>query len=348
LKLKELNLAKNKKQEDTNMKKIINDPRQYTDDMLKGIYAAHGDAVKYVEGDLRCYCTAKKKEGKVAIITGGGTGHLPLFLGYVGENLLDGCGVGGVFQSPSAEQIYNVSKEVEAGAGILYLYGNYTGDIMNFDMAAEMCEMDDIETKSIVGADDVNSNENPETRRGVAGIFFMYKCAGAKAALMGNLEEVLAAAQKAKDNTRTVGFALTPCIIPEIGHSNFTLGENEMAMGMGIHGEPGIWNGPVKTAEELAKESLDTLLLDMPLKEGEEVCILINGLGATSIEELYILSGNVNTLLKEKGIRIYRTFVGEYATSMEMAGASISICKVDEEMKEWIDMPVNTPFYTQA
>lgn len=330
------------------MKKIINDPRQYTDDMLKGIYAAHGDAVKYVEGDLRCYCTAKKKEGKVAIITGGGTGHLPLFLGYVGENLLDGCGVGGVFQSPSAEQIYNVSKEVEAGAGILYLYGNYTGDIMNFDMAAEMCEMDDIETKSIVGADDVNSNENPETRRGVAGIFFMYKCAGAKAALMGNLEEVLAAAQKAKDNTRTVGFALTPCIIPEIGHSNFTLGENEMAMGMGIHGEPGIWNGPVKTAEELAKESLDTLLLDMPLKEGEEVCILINGLGATSIEELYILSGNVNTLLKEKGIRIYRTFVGEYATSMEMAGASISICKVDEEMKEWIDMPVNTPFYTQV
>lgn len=330
------------------MKKIINDPKQYTDDMLKGIYAAHGDVVKYVEGDLRCYCTAKKKEGKVAIITGGGTGHLPLFLGYVGENLLDGCGVGGVFQSPSAEQIYNVSKEVEAGAGILYLYGNYTGDIMNFDMAAEMCEMDDIETKSIVGADDVNSNENPETRRGVAGIFFMYKCAGAKAALMGNLEEVLAAAQKAKDNTRTVGFALTPCIIPEIGHSNFTLGENEMAMGMGIHGEPGIWNGPIKTSEELAKESLDTLLLDMPLKEGEEVCVLINGLGATSIEELYILSGNVNTLLREKGVRIYRTFVGEYATSMEMAGASISICKVDEEMKEWIDMPVNTPFYTQA
>ena len=199
-----------------------------------------------------------------------------------------------------------------------------------------------------LGADDVNSNENPETRRGVAGIFFMYKCAGAKAALMGNLEEVLAAAQKAKDNTRTVGFALTPCIIPEIGHSNFTLGENEMAMGMGIHGEPGIWNGPIKTSEELAKESLDTLLLDMPLKEGEEVCVLINGLGATSIEELYILSGNVNTLLQEKGVRIYRTFVGEYATSMEMAGASISICKVDEEMKEWIDMPVNTPFYTQA
>ena len=147
------------------MKKIINAPEDYTDDMLKGIYRAHGDQVKYVNDDLRCYCTAKKKDGKVAIITGGGTGHLPLFLGYVGENLLDGCGVGGVFQSPSSEQIYNVSKEVEAGAGILYLYGNYTGDIMNFDMAAEMLEMDDIEVKSIVGADDVISNKDPALRR---------------------------------------------------------------------------------------------------------------------------------------------------------------------------------------
>lgn len=312
--------------------------------MLKGIYAAHPDQVKCVENDLRCYCTVNKKDGKVAIITGGGTGHLPLFLGYVGDGLLDGCGVGGVFQSPSAEQIYNVSKEVEAGAGILYLYGNYTGDIMNFDMAAEMCEMDDIEIRSIVGADDVNSNANPDTRRGVAGIFFMYKCAGAKAAEMGTLDEVLAAAQKAKDNTRTVGFALTPCIIPEIGHSNFTLGE----MGMGIHGEPGVWNGPIKTADEMAEESMKTLLDDMPVKEGEELCVLVNGLGATSIEELYILSGSVRKILDKKGIKTYRTFVVEYATSMEMAGASISICKVDDEMKKWIDMPVKTPFYTQV
>ena len=322
------------------MKKIINAPENYVDEMLKGIYDAHGDQVKYVNGDLRCYCTAKKKDGKVAIITGGGTGHLPLFLGYVGEGLLDGCGVGGVFQSPSAEQIYN---------GILYLYGNYTGDIMNFDMAAEMCEMDDIETRSIVGADDVNSNANPDTRRGVAGIFFMYKCAGAKAAQGGTLDEVLAAAQKAKDNTRTVGFALTPCIIPEVGHPNFTLGENEMAMGMGIHGEPGVWNGPIKTADELASESLDTLLGDMPVVEGEEVSLLINGLGATSVEELYILCNSVRKILDEKGIKVYRTFVGEYATSMEMAGASITICKMaDEEMKAQIDLPVKTPFYTQA
>ena len=290
------------------MKKIINAPEAYTDDMLRGIYAAHPDMVKYVEDDLRCYCTAKKKQGKVAIITGGGTGHLPLFLGYVGENLLDGCGVGGVFQSPSSEQIYNVAKEVEAGAGVLFLYGNYTGDIMNFD-----------------------------------------KCAGAMAARMGTLEEVLDAAKKAKENTRTVGFALTPCVIPEIGHSNFTLAEDEMAFGMGIHGEPGVWNGPVKTADDLAEESVGEILGDMPLNPGEEVCLLINGLGATSQEELYILSGSVHRLLEQKGIKVYRTFVGEYATSMEMAGASISICRMaDQEMKQWIDMPVHTPFYTQV
>ena len=328
------------------MKKIMNLAENYTDDMLKGIYASKGSYVKYAADDLRCYCTARKKDGKVAIITGGGTGHLPLFLGYVGENLLDGCAVGSVFQSPSAEQIFNICQEVNAGAGVLFIYGNYTGDIMNFDMAAELCEMEDIPTKTAIGADDVNSGA-PEVRRGVAGIFFMYKCAGAKAAEMGTLDEVLAAAEKAKANTRTVGFAFTPCIIPEIGKPNFTLGENEMAMGMGIHGEPGIWNGPMKTSAELAEESLNTLLGDMPVAEGEELAVLINGLGATSIEELYILSGDVTEYLNKKGIKIYRTFVGEYATSMEMAGASISICKLDDEMKKWIDMPVETPFYTQ-
>ena len=174
-------IKKEKKGEPETMKKIMNRPEGYTDDMLRGIYAAHKDQVKYANGDLRCYCTAKKIPGKVAIVTGGGTGHLPLFLGYVGEGLLDGCGVGSVFQSPSAEQIFEISKEVEAGAGVLYLYGNYTGDIMNFDMAAELCEMEDIETCTVVGADDVNSGE-PEVRRGVAGIFFLYKAAGAKAA----------------------------------------------------------------------------------------------------------------------------------------------------------------------
>ena len=326
------------------MKKIMNNPEEYTEDMLRGIYAAHPDMVKYVNDDVHCYCTAKKVPGKVAIITGGGTGHLPLFLGYVGEGLLDGCGVGRVFQSPSAEQIYEISREVEAGAGILFLYGNYTGDIMNFDMAAEMLEMDNIETRSIVGADDVNSHADPAARRGIAGIYFMYKAAGAKAAQMGSLDEVYEAAKLAGDNTRTVGFAFTPCIIPEIGHPNFTLAEDEMAMGMGIHGEPGVWNGPVKTSDELAAESLETILKDMPVEAGEEVAVLINGLGATSVEELYIFSGSVRKILDEKGIRVYRTYVGEYATSMEMAGASLSICKLNDTLKEYLEYPVHTPF----
>ena len=328
------------------MKKLMNRPEDYVDDMLKGIYAAHKDDVTYAAGDRRCYISARKHAGKVAIVTGGGTGHLPLFLGYVGEGMLDGCGVGGVFQSPSPEQIYEISKAVDSGSGVLYLYGNYTGYLITFDLAAEMCGLFGIATKSFVGADDVNSGE-PEVRRGVAGIFFMYKAAGARAAQMGGLDEVLAAAQKAKEHTRTVGFALTPCIIPEVGHANFTLQENEMAMGMGIHGEPGIWNGPLKSSRAIVEESLKTLLKDMPLSEGDEVCLLVNGLGATSIEELYILFGDAEELLASWGIRVYRSFVGEFATSMEMAGASISICRVDAEMKEWIDYPVSTPFYCQ-
>lgn len=331
------------------MKKIINSPEYYTDDMLRGIYAAHKAMVTCADQDLRCYCAAEKKQGKVAVITGGGSGHLPLFLGYVGENLLDGCGVGGVFQSPSAEQIYKIAREVETGAGILFLYGNYTGDIMNFDMASELLLADGIQTASVTGTDDVLSGREEAVRRGVAGIFFLYKCAGAKAAAMGTLDEVLAAAEIAKANTRTVGFALAPCVIPEIGHANFTLAEDEMAFGMGIHGEPGVWNGPIKTADELAAESVKELLSDMPLRAGDEICLLINGLGATSQEELYILSGRVQSILEDLDIKIYRVFVGEYATSMEMAGASISICRMaDEEMKRWIDLPVHTPFYTQV
>lgn len=328
------------------MKKIINAPEAYVDEMLKGIYAST-DMVKYVADDLHCYCIANKKPGKVAIITGGGTGHLPLFLGYVGEGLIDGCGVGDVFQSPSAEEIYNIATEVEAGAGVLFLYGNYTGDIMNFDMATEMLEMDDIEAKSIVGADDVLSNKNVEARRGVAGIFFMYKAAGAKADQMGTLDEVLAAAKKAGDNVRTVGFALTPCIVPEVGHANFELGEDEMAFGMGIHGEPGVWNGPIKTADELAEESVNEILADMPLTAGDEVALLINGLGGTSLEELYILNNSVRKQLDAKGIKVYRSWTGEYATSMEMMGASISICRVDDELKGYFDYPINTPFLCQ-
>ena len=329
------------------MKKIINDPVNYTDDMLRGIYAAHPERVCCAEDDLRCYCTKRPVAGKVAIITGGGTGHLPLFLGYVGENLLDGCAVGGVFQSPSAEQIFNVSRQVEQGAGVLYLYGNYTGDIMNFDMAAELCEMEGIETRSIVGADDIHSAppERAEVRRGVAGIYFMYKCAGAKAAQMGTLDEVLAAAQKAKERTRTVGFALSPCIIPEIGHANFTLAEGEMAMGMGIHGEPGIRRMKMMPADEMVTTLVDLLLEDSGIGAGDTVCTYVNGLGSTTLMELHIMNRKLALLLAERGIHVHDMEVNSYVTTQEMAGASVTLLKLDEELRQYYDAPCSSPYY---
>jgi dihydroxyacetone kinase-like protein len=331
------------------MRKLLNTPETFVDDMLEGIYAAHPDMVKMAAGDPRCFVTAKKKDGKVGIATGGGSGHLPLFLGYVGEGILDGCAVGGVFQSPSANQMLEVTKAIDSGAGVLYIYGNYTGDIMNFDMATEMAELDDIRVLSVVGNDDVASAPKGEEhkRRGVAGIFFVYKCAGAKADELASLDEVKRIADKAAGNVRTMGFALSPCIIPEVGKPNFEIPEGEMALGMGIHGEPGIWNGKLKKADEIVDELLNPIVADLSLAKGDEVSVLINGLGATPKEELYILFRRVDQILKEKGIAVYRTYVGEFATSMEMAGASISLFKLDQELKGLLDKPANTPFFVQ-
>lgn len=330
------------------MKKILNNPSAYVDDMLKGIYAAHSDRVRYAAGDPHCYCTVKPVKKKVALVTGGGSGHLPLFLGYVGQNMLDGCAVGGVFQPPSAERITNVCKEVDGGAGILFIYGNYTGDIINFDMAVEFLDFEGVKTRSIVCSDDVNSadSEYRDVRRGVAGIFFMFKCAGAKAAEFADIDEVFRVTEKAKKNIGTAAFAFTPCVIPGAGKPTFTLDDNEMSMGIGIHGEPGVWTGPIKTARELAAESIEAILSDVGIQRGDEVAVLVNGLGATSIEELYILYGESSALLKEKGISIYRPYIGEYATSLEMAGASVSLMKLDDELKALLDVPACTPFWS--
>ena len=230
------------------MKKIINMPENYVNEMLEGIYIAHPGLVTYTADDLRCLITANKVKGKVGIATGGGAGHLPLFLGYVGKGMLDGCSVGDVFQSPSAEQMLNVTKAIDSGAGVLYIYGNYNGDIFNFDMAAEMADMEEnIRVESVVAGEDVASPAPAEgeknTRRGVAGIFFVYKCAGAAAAAMKNLDEVKRIAEKAAANVRTMGVALTPCTVPRVGRPGFEIGEDEMEIGMGIHGEPGIRRG---------------------------------------------------------------------------------------------------------
>ena len=335
------------------MKKIINTPENFIPEMLEGLYAAHPDQVTFAGGDLHCLVTAKKKENKVGIATGGGSGHLPLFLGYVGDGMLDGCSIGDVFQSPSAEQMLEVTKAIDAGKGVLYIYGNYNGDIFNFDMAAEMADMEEnIRVESVVAGEDVASAGpaapgEKNTRRGVAGIFFVYKCAGAAAAKGMDLDNVKRVAEKACANVRTMGVALTPCTVPRVGRPSFTLEEDEMEIGMGIHGEPGIRKGKLASADAIVDEMLYPILSDLPYQAGDEVCVLINGLGATPLEEQYVMFRRVKVILDGKGIKVYHTYVGEYATSMEMAGASISLLKLDDELKECIAHPVQTPFFSQ-
>ena len=254
-----------------------------------------------------------------------------------------------VFASPSAEDMYEVDKAAHSGAGVLHLYGRYGGDIMNFGMAKDLCEMDDIEVREVLVTDDVASapKGSEDKRRGVAGLVFAYKIAGAAAERMLPLDEVTRIAQKTVDNTHTMGVALTPCIVPEAGKATFSIGDDEMEIGMGIHGEPGIERTKLQTIDATVETMLARILDDLPFASGDTVAVLVNGLGATSLEELYILSGDATDYLKSLGIKVYRTIVGEYATSMEMMGASISICKLDNELKGYIDYPVNTPFIVQ-
>jgi len=336
------------------MKKVINKPENYVEEMLEGIYIAHSDLVTYVGDDKQCLVATNKKKNKVGIATGGGSGHLPLFLGYVGEGMLDGCSVGDVFQSPSAQQMLEVTKDIDMGAGVLYIYGNYNGDIFNFDMAAEMADFEeDIRVESVVAGEDVASAApalpgEKNTRRGVAGIVFVYKCAGAAAAAMLDLDEVKRIAQKAADNVRTMGVALSPCTVPRVGHAGFSIGEDEMEIGMGIHGETGIRRGKLETADQITEEMLQKIIEDLPYQSGDEVAVLINGLGATTLDEQYIVTRKVDAYLQKKGIYVYQYYVGEYVTSLEMAGVSISILKLDDELKQYLNAPARTPFFVQV
>ena len=331
------------------MQRLINDPVNYVDEMLEGIYKSAPNDVCFVANDKRCYVTKHKKTGKVALITGGGSGHLPLFLGYVGEGLLDGCGVGGVFQSPSPDQILEITKETASGAGALYIYGNYGGDIMNFGMAKDMAEMEDIEVREVIAGEDVLSSPKGQEnkRRGVAGIFYVYKVAGAAADAMLPIDEVERLAKKACDNVRTVGMALTPCIIPEKGKANFTLPEGKMEIGMGIHGELGIKLEDLSKADDIVEQMMKPLLEDLPYVKGDEVSVLVNGLGATPREELYIVYRKVAQILENHGIKIFNNYIGEYATSMDMAGMSVSLFKLDDELKKYLKAPFKTPMIMQ-
>ena len=333
------------------MKKIINSPDAVVDEMIDGILLAHSGQLKAASQDNRAIMRADSPvKGKVGIVTGGGSGHLPVFLGYVGKGLADGVAVGNVFSSPSMDQIFEVTRAVSSGVGVLYLYGNYSGDVLNFDMAAEMAGMEGIQVETVLVSDDVASAppEKWRSRRGVAGLFFAYKIAGARSEEMASLDQVKAAAEKAIANTRTMGVALSPCTVPAAGKPTFTIGDDEMEIGMGIHGEPGVRRGPLESADQISATLTKAIAEDLPFVSGDEVSVLINGLGATPAEELYIVYRKVHQLLTEWGLRVYRVYVGEYATSLEMAGCSLSLLRLDEELKRWLDAPASSPFFVQT
>ncbi len=332
------------------MKKFINNPETFIDEMLEGLLLAHPDKLKSARKDNRALCRADSPvAGKVGIVTGGGSGHLPLFLGYVGKGMLDGVAVGDVFASPSSKQMLDATRAVHGGAGVLYIYGNYGGDVMNFDAAASLAQKEGIRVETVVGTDDVASmpQGSEAQRRGIAGIFFVYKTAAAMAEKRASLDEVKRIAEKANARTRTMGVALSPCVLPAVGKATFQLGENEMEIGMGIHGEPGIHRGKIESADEVACVLVSSILKDLPVPQGEQVDILVNGLGATPLEELYVMFRSVHNLLKEKGISVHRCYIGEYATSLEMTGLSVSMLHLDDELRELMDMPFETPFHVQ-
>ena len=329
------------------MKKLMNAPSDFVDQSLQGILAAYPKQYKACPEDVRAFYRADAPlEGKVAIVTGGGFGHLPIFLGYVGQGLCDGVAVGNVFTSPSSDSIMNVSRAVDSGSGILFLFGNYTGDGMNFAMAKEMLEIEDIRAEIITASDDIASSarETWKDRRGIAGIVFAYKVAGACAAAMKPLDEVKRVTEKALERISTFGVAFSSCILPDIGKTIFEIADDEMEIGMGIHGEPGVKRGKMQSSQEIAEQLTDAVLQDLSIRAGDKVAVLVNGLGATSREELYIFYHDISKLLAKAGVLVHKVFVDEFATSMEMAGASLSLLKLDDELTAYLDMPASTPF----
>lgn len=333
------------------MKKIINEPSNFVDEFVEGILLAHADQLKTPGNDQRVMVRADAPvHGKVGIVTGGGSGHLPLFKGYVGRGLCDGVAIGNVFSSPSSGQILEATKAVNGGAGVLYLYGNYGGDVFNFDLSVDMAELEGIPTRTVLGCDDVASQpkEHAKDRRGVAGIFFAYKAAGAAAERGDDLDQVAKVAEDVVTNTATMGVGLTPTILPTTGKPSFELGDQEMEIGIGIHGEPGIHRGKLETADGIADHLTAPLVADLNLTSGDRVAVLVNGLGATPLEELYVLYRRVHNVLSEQGIQVVKNYVGEYATSLEMAGASISLLKLNDDRLELLNASAASPFFREA
>lgn len=330
------------------MKKLMNSADRFVDEMLDGLTAAHPSLKRLAPGGRVIVSGEGPPTGRVGIVSGGGSGHLPLFTGYVGPGLLDACSIGDVFAGPTVDACEAAMRAAHGGRGVLRLYGNYGGDRMNFDLAGELLEAEGINSTTVLGTDDIASAgpTEAEKRRGVAGIVYAYKIAGAAAASGADLDEVTRLARKAVDRTRTIGIALSPCQVPGADKPTFSIAEDEMELGMGIHGEPGIWRDKIKPADAIADEMVQRLLAEVPDGSEGRVSVLVNSLGATPLEELFILYRRVREVLGREGFAIDRPLVGHYVTSMEMAGCSISLFHIDRELAPLLSAPARCPFWT--
>jgi len=330
------------------MKKLINDAETVVDEMLDGMVAAYPDSVRRLPDTQVLVRDDAPVDGKVAVVSGGGSGHEPTHAGYLGEGMLDGAAAGEVFTSPTADELEAMIDACDSGAGVLLVIKNYEGDVMNFETAGEMVEMEGTEVAEVVVNDDVAVEDSLYTsgRRGVCGTILVHKAAGAKAAEGASLDEVQRVAQKVVDNVRTMGMALTSCVTPEKGEPTFDLGEDEIELGIGIHGEPGVERTETMSADEVTEELTETVLDDLELDGGQEVVTIVNGMGGTPQMELFVVNRRLQELLGERDIETWDAWVGDYMTSLDMAGCSITVCAVDEELKELLGAPAETPALT--
>jgi dihydroxyacetone kinase-like protein len=331
------------------MKKLINDPFNVTVESIEGFTFAYGHILKLV----RPHVVARRDApipGKVGVVVGGGSGHEPLFIGWVGYGMADAAVLGEVFSAPSPPLILDATRAANGGKGVLYVYGNYAGDNMNFDIATETAEEEGIETATVRVSDDVASAppDRVQERRGLAADLFVIKVAGAKAEEGATLSEVKKVTEKARDNCRTFAVALSPATLPTSGQPTFTIGEHEMYFGIGAHGEKGTRKTELLSADETAQILVDEVLRDLPFKGGDDVNVIINGYGSTTLMELFIVNRKTHELLQRQGIRIHRTEVGNFLTAQEMAGCSVTLMRLDEELKKCFDAPAITPAYVRC
>jgi dihydroxyacetone kinase-like protein len=330
------------------MKKLINDPENVVDEMLDGMVAAYPDRLRRLDGTKVLVRSDAPVEGKVGVVSGGGSGHEPTHAGYIGDGMLDGAAAGEVFTSPTADQLDEMVQACDAGEGVLCVVKNYEGDVMNFDTAAEMADIEDVEVEQVVVDDDVAVEDSLYTsgRRGVAGTILVHKVAGAKAAAGGDLQEVAAVARKVIDNVGTMGTALTSCVTPERGEPTFDLGEDEIELGIGIHGEPGVERTEMMSADEITDRLTEAVLGDLDLESGQEVVTIVNGMGGTPLMELFVVNRRLQQLMDERDLRVWDAWVGDYMTSLDMQGCSVTVCAVDDELKELLAAPADTPALT--